>query len=101
MILPYNSATQSGGVIDAYRYARPVIAFNVGALSEQIEDGVSGYLLPKKSNELFARKLKQLVALKREQYDTFSLNAYEFGVNKYSSKRASKRLLSLIQERVI
>lgn len=101
VILPYNSATQSGVVIDAYRYARPVIAFNVGALSEQIEDGVSGYLLPKKSNELFARKLKQLVALKREQYDTLSRNAYEFGVNKYSSQRAAKRFLSLIQERVI
>lgn len=41
IVLPYNSATQSGVVIDGYRYGRPSIAFNVGAIAEQIEDGVS------------------------------------------------------------
>ena len=33
-IVPYNSASQSGIIIDAYKYSRPVIAFKVGAIAE-------------------------------------------------------------------
>lgn len=44
-ILPYTSATQSGVIVDSYRLSRPVIAFNVGAISEQIEGGVTGFLI--------------------------------------------------------
>lgn len=32
VIVPYNSASQSGIIIDAYKYSRPVIAFAVGAI---------------------------------------------------------------------
>lgn len=42
VILPYNSASQSGVIIDAYKYSRPVISFEVGAIVEQIIDGKSG-----------------------------------------------------------
>ena len=41
-IVPYNSASQSGIIIDAYKFSRPVIAFDVGAISEQVNDGHSG-----------------------------------------------------------
>lgn len=37
-IVPYNSASQSGIIIDAYKYSRPVIAFAVGAIPEQVDD---------------------------------------------------------------
>ena len=42
IVLPYNSATQSGVVIDGYRFGRPCIAFRVGAIAEQVCEGVSG-----------------------------------------------------------
>ena len=38
VIVPYNSASQSGIIIDAYKYSRPVIAFVVGAISEQVDN---------------------------------------------------------------
>ena len=44
VIVPYNSASQSGIIIDAYKYSRPVIAFAVGAIPEQVDDEKSGYL---------------------------------------------------------
>ena len=43
-VLPYETATQSGVVLDAYKHSRPAVAFDVGALGEQIDDGVTGYL---------------------------------------------------------
>ena len=45
VIVPYNSASQSGIIIDAYKYSRPVIAFAVGAIPEQVDANKSGYLV--------------------------------------------------------
>jgi glycosyltransferase involved in cell wall biosynthesis len=46
VVLPYTSASQSGVIPIAAVFGLPVIATTVGGLSEQIEDGVSGWLVP-------------------------------------------------------
>ena len=43
--LPYESATQSGVVPLAYQFEVPVIASDVGGLSELVRDGKTGYLV--------------------------------------------------------
>jgi glycosyltransferase involved in cell wall biosynthesis len=47
-------------ILEAMMYRRPVLSTNVGGISEAIEDGVSGFLIPPKSPELFANRLLQL-----------------------------------------
>ena len=96
VILPYNSATQSGVVIDAYRYSRPCIAFNVGAIDEQICDGFSGYLISKGNNLAFSEKLRQAINMNKEEYRKMSLNAYKYGLKKYSSDGAIDRFKKVI-----
>ena len=96
IVLPYNSATQSGVVIDGYRYGRPSIAFNVGAIAEQIEDGVSGYLIPKTQKIEFAKKLKDVVKMNQDEYKKLSRAAYEYGIKKYSAEGAVDRFLQVI-----
>ena len=96
IVLPYNSATQSGVVIDGYRYGRPSIAFDVGAIAEQIEDGVSGYLIPEADNTAFVEKLKYVVKMSGDEYKKKSLAAYEYGRRKYSSDGAIERFLQVI-----
>lgn len=46
VVLPYRSATQSGIVQVAYQFDCPVIATDVGGLSEMIREGETGYLVP-------------------------------------------------------
>lgn len=42
----YNKATQSGVVVNAMMQATPVIARDVGSMTDEVEDGVTGVLLP-------------------------------------------------------
>ncbi len=83
-IVPYNSASQSGIIIDAYKYSRPVIAFNVGAIAEQVEEGKSGYLVKAGDIDNFAAAVKKAVAMNTEDYDEMSRNAYDVGCRKYA-----------------
>lgn len=96
IVLPYNSATQSGVVIDGYRYGRPCIAFNVGAITEQVADGISGYLIPKANNVAFSEKLKMVINFSEKDYKEMSIAAYEYGISKYSAEGAVERFLQVI-----
>lgn len=54
IILPYESATQSGIVQIAYGFEKPVIATNVGGLPEVISDGKTGYTVEPKNPKALA-----------------------------------------------
>lgn len=97
VILPYNSATQSGVVIDGYRYGRPCIAFNVGAITEQVSEGASGFLIEAGNNEAFARKLREVVEMDKISYVALSKSAYNFGSEKYAADGAIERFMNLIK----
>lgn len=98
VILPYNSASQSGVIIDAYKYSRPVIAFDVGAIAEQVEDGISGFLIENKKNQLFAKKIKHISALSVNIFKKYSKDAYSFGLVKYGADSAVNRFLEMIKD---
>lgn len=96
VVLPYNSATISGVVIDAYRFSKPVIAFNVGAIAEQVKEGVSGYLIEAGNNKLFAKKIYEVNRMDRCFYEKMTRLAYDYGKEKYSSEQAEGRIRQLI-----
>ena len=98
-IVPYNSASQSGIIIDAYKYSRPVIAFNVGAIAEQVDDGKSGYLVNAGDNEAFSEELQKVMNMNSEQYDAMCAYAYQYGSGKYSASGAIERFKRLIKGR--
>ena len=49
VICPYTDATQSGVVMTAYAFGKPVIATSVGGLPEMLNHGELGILIPPKS----------------------------------------------------
>ncbi len=57
-VLPYKSATQSGIVQIAYNFDLPVIATNVGGLSEMVLDNETGLILSENSSKLLAEKIE-------------------------------------------
>lgn len=53
VVLPYESATQSGIVQIAYGFEKPVIVTNVGGLPDVVEDNKTGYVVePKEPGQL-------------------------------------------------
>lgn len=58
---PYIDATQSGVIMSAFALYKPVLATNVGALSEMIENGKTGLLVnPRDSRALAEASIKLL-----------------------------------------
>jgi glycosyltransferase involved in cell wall biosynthesis len=79
VILPYDDGTQSAIIPAAYFFRKPVIATNVGALAEYVEEGETGWLVnPQDSTMLMERitealsnpaKLIQMGEASRKWYD--------------------------------
>jgi len=57
VLVPYNSATQSGVVVKSFSQGVPVVAFNVGAMSSYIQDGYDGYIVKHKDINTFCDRM--------------------------------------------
>lgn len=99
VIVPYNSASQSGIIIDAYKYSRPVIAFAVGAIHEQVDANKSGFLVKAGDNKTFADRLKEAVKVNTDEYDAMCRYAYQYGSQKYAASGAVERFIELLEEK--
>lgn len=97
VILPYETATQSGVITDACRFSRPVICFNVGALAEQVENGITGYLIEAHNTKEFSDTIKKVSVYDDDTLDSFSHAAYKFGYQKYSTEVLAPLFLELLR----
>ena len=95
-VLPYETATQSGVVLDAYKHSRPAVAFDVGALGEQIDDGVTGYLAKPGDVGQLETQLRKIIDMPNEQYEQMCMKSYQKGLDAYSAKSREKEFLSAI-----
>lgn len=60
-ICPYTDATQSGVIMTSYSLCKPVIATKVGGLTEMIDNGKSGILVPPKDIKALANAIINLL----------------------------------------
>lgn len=94
VILPYKSASQSGIVQIAVNFAKPVIASNVGGISEVIINGESGYIVEKENPEALAEAINKFYTNKIEAL--FNTNMKKLK-EKYSWKKFASGITDLIK----
>lgn len=63
VVLPYESATQSGIVQIAYGFYKPCLVTDVGGLPEVVLDGKTGYVVPPKNYTAIADKIIEFFTL--------------------------------------
>lgn len=62
VVLPYESATQSGIVQIAFGFEKPVIVTNVGGLPDVVTDGKTGYVVEAGNPEILAKAIAEFYA---------------------------------------
>lgn len=60
VVCPYIDATQSGVVMSAYAFKKPVIATNVGGLPEMVKDQLTGIIIEPKNSEAIKNAILEL-----------------------------------------
>jgi glycosyltransferase involved in cell wall biosynthesis len=83
--------------IDAFGYGRPVIAFDVGGVSDWLQDGWNGYLVPSQDTARLAERIETLLAqpaLARQ----LGVNGRETVEKQFRPKRHLKNLLEIFDE---
>ncbi len=69
VVLPYESATQSGIVQIAFGFDKPVIVTNVGGLPDVVEDGKTGYIVEPRNGQALAEAIsKYFMQHKQEEF---------------------------------
>lgn len=69
VVLPYNTASQSGILMMAYGFKKPVVVNNVGGLPELVNEGRTGFVIPDNSPERIAEGVvKALTHPERDQF---------------------------------
>lgn len=62
VVLPYESATQSGIVQIAYGFHKPVVVTDVGGLPDVVTDGQTGYVVPERDSAAIAEAVTRFFA---------------------------------------
>ena len=60
-VCPYTDATQSGVIMTSYSLCKPVVVTNVGGLSEMVENGKTGLLIPPRDVDALADAIISLL----------------------------------------
>lgn len=94
VIMPYDSATQSGVLCKSFSCGTPVIAFSVGAIDSYLEHMVSGYLVPHGDVEAFTNAMVSI----RKMHVKFSSSIRDEFEIKYGHEALLSQYKGLIQE---
>lgn len=62
VVCPYTDATQSGVIMTAYAFNKPVVATAVGGIPEAVNDGVTGMLVPPRDPQALAEAIIELLS---------------------------------------
>jgi glycosyltransferase involved in cell wall biosynthesis len=93
VVLPYTSfASQSGVLLQAYKYNKPVVVTNVGGMGEIVAEDCAGIVVEPSSDDI-AGGIKKLIN-DREYYCNAALNMAQAVNNKYAWEIVAKKTLS-------
>lgn len=95
VVLPYESATQSGVVQMAYGFGKPVLVTEVGGLPDVVTDQKTGYVVTPKCPGEIAEKVQEFFARHRAEEFSEHIKAEEY---KFSWDRMREHVETLYEK---
>jgi glycosyltransferase involved in cell wall biosynthesis len=99
VVCPYLDATQSGVVLTAHGFDRPVIASAVGGLPEYVDHGQTGILIPPRDPRALANAIVEILG----DYGRWRMMREAIGQRRHADRswdQAAERLLNVYQKSV-
>lgn len=97
VVLPYTDGSQSGVIPLAYAFKKPVVVTDVGSLRENVDHGVTGYVIPPRDSEKLAEVIIDLLK-HREKRKRMGENAYKKTGETLSWKNIAVRTLDVYKQ---
>ncbi len=97
VVLPYITATQTGVIPLAYSFGKPVVATNVGAIPEVVEDGKTGVLIEAKNEKALASAIIRLLS-DDDQLRKMGENALQYCKQNLSWASIAKKTINIYSE---
>ena len=95
VVLPYESATQSGVIQAAYGFEKPVLATNVGGLPDAVDNMKTGYIVEPLRPDLIANAISDF--FDNDRASEFKQNVID-SAYKFSWERMEKCLLENLEK---
>lgn len=96
-----STAPESFGLvgIEAMSFGKPVVAFDVGGISEWLQHGETGFLLPPRDEDSLREKMSLLIE-RPDLVEQMGRKARKAALEKFSPERHLARLLSVFEEEI-
>ena len=98
VVAPYIESTQSGVVVMAYSFGKPVIVSNCGGLPEQVVVGKTGIITPVGDSQVLGDKINELYN-HEDMLGEMKKNAYEYSI-KHDWAYVANNLYSQIESKL-
>ena len=97
-VCPYKDATQSGVVMSAFAFNKPIIATNVGGLPEQVEHDKYGLIVPPCDVDALANAMIRLLSHPEKLQEYADNIERDYAEGSKSWKEIAKGLVNIYQE---
>ena len=95
VVCPYTDATQSGVVMSAFAFNRPVIATNVGGLPEMVKDGRYGIVVRERDTGALAQAIVRLWTEEETAGSCSQHIAQDYATGEQSWKKAARQMAEI------
>lgn len=98
VVLPYKEASQSGVLLTALTFGKPVIVTDVGALSETVKLVKGGYVIPPNDYVSLSEALDKASKVSDEVLKNWGKDIRAKAIENFSWDKIAKRILKLYKE---
>lgn len=99
VVLPYIEGSQSGIIPIAYSFHKPVVVTDVGSISEVVDDGITGFIIPPKDSESLAKTVSTILNnsdLRKQMGE----NSYKKMKEELSWEKISKKSIEIYKKAI-